>query len=79
MDLLVALLELCITIVRGNIWVGTAFWIGLGMFFVFGVSGTWGLVKEADGRIAKALLGLLWLCFLIELLVVIALCFVEIR
>ena len=73
-----SIVELCISIVQGNIWIGTAFWIGLGIAFAMLLAGAWNALQETNSRTGKAFIFGFWALLLLELLVVIALSFVEI-
>jgi len=70
MDQAEQLYNLAKLIISSNIWIGTIFWIGLGIFFVMMISMCWGYFREAKSRLAKALLLTFWALAVVEMLVV---------
>jgi len=70
--------ELCRLILSSNIWVGTIFWIGVGIFFVFVLTGAWEAAQNEDIKWLKFLLLFFWVLLFVELLAVMVLSFVEI-
>jgi len=61
------------TIISGNIWIGTIFWIAVGMFFVMIISKTWDISQKIENKLCKAALIFVCVGFLFEMLIVISL------
>ena len=66
MRLLFEIINLAKDIIQGNIWIGTIFWISLGIFLTWMASWSWEIYKEETGR-TKVLMFFLWVISIVEI------------